>query len=59
VRLLRDSAQGFLDVFRIRYHFTRRRYVNGDLQRIVRADAGTSLTPHRLTFNVPGGRSTP
>lgn len=31
VRLLRDSTRGFLDVFRIRYHFTRRWYDSASL----------------------------
>lgn len=34
VRLLRDSARGFIDVFRIRYHFTRRWYASARLSAI-------------------------
>ena len=38
VRLLRDSVRGFIDIFRIRYHFTRRWYESPALREISRRD---------------------
>lgn len=46
IRLVRDSVRGFIDVFRIRYHFARRWYESAALQAISRRDGPGPAGPN-------------
>ncbi len=58
VRLLRDSVRGFVDVFRIRYHFTRGWYVSPALQDIAREGAPSPDSAQARSSATSGARAT-
>ena len=49
VRLMRDSARGAIDVFRIKYNHLRRRYDSAALDELVRRDSAARVAGERVT----------